>query len=72
MKYVITFHSVHFVMKAEALLKKEHIPVHLIPIPRHVSSDCGIALEVSENNRERIIKILENNQFNIESIHEIL
>lgn len=69
MRYVITFRSVHFAMKAEALLKREHIPVQLIPIPRTISSDCGIALEVSEDDREKTKELLENNQFTIESIH---
>jgi hypothetical protein len=58
-------------MKAEALLKKEHIPAQLIPIPRSISSDCGIALEVSEADKERIMKLLEENEFNIEEVHAV-
>jgi hypothetical protein len=57
-------------MKAEALLKKEHIPVQLIPIPRTISSDCGIALEVSQGDKERIKRLLKDNELNIDEIHE--
>lgn len=41
---IAIFHSVHRVMKAEKVLKKAHLDVMLIPTPRQLSSDCGLAL----------------------------
>ena len=46
MKHVITLESVHFVMKAEKILRDEGISVRLVPTPREISSDCGMSLEV--------------------------
>jgi hypothetical protein len=42
--YVAIFNSIHRVMKAEKLLKERRLPITLIPVPRTLKSDCGLAL----------------------------
>ena len=44
MKCVLLFESVYQVMKAEKLLKGKGFTVDLIPVPREISSDCGVAI----------------------------
>ena len=56
--YVAIFNSVHKVMKAEKLLKKESIPMLLIPAPRSLSSDCGLAIRYAPAERQRIETLL--------------
>jgi len=56
--YVAVFHSVHRVMKAEKLLKQEKIDVLLIPTPRQLSSDCGLAIRYNEEARSRVDALL--------------
>ncbi len=41
---VILFDSVHHALKAEKMLKKNDIVFKLIPVPKHISSDCGVCL----------------------------
>ncbi|MDX2481940.1 MAG: DUF3343 domain-containing protein [Desulfuromusa sp.] len=41
---VAIFHSVHRVMKAEKVLKARCLNVLLIPAPRQLSADCGMAI----------------------------
>jgi hypothetical protein len=41
---VALFRSVHHALLAEKLLKEAGIPCKLIPIPRNLSSDCGVCL----------------------------
>ena len=41
---VAIFHSVHRVMKAEKILKGQQLNVLLIPAPRQLSADCGMAI----------------------------
>ena len=48
-KIIFIFDSVHYVLKAEKVLKKENIPCELIPVPREISSDCGMALAIDES-----------------------
>lgn len=51
--FVAIFNSVHRVMKAEKLLKKERVPMLLIPAPRSLSSDCGLAIRYAAADRSR-------------------
>lgn len=36
--------SIHFVLKAEERLKKAGIAHDVVPVPRRISSDCGMAI----------------------------
>lgn len=41
---VLIFHSIHRVMKAEKALLKKGLEILLIPVPRTLSADCGMAI----------------------------
>lgn len=41
---VVLFQSVNGALLAEKLLKKKGIVYKLIPVPRNLSSDCGVCL----------------------------
>lgn len=56
---MLLFFSVSGAMKAERLLRQVGIYYKLIPIPRHLSSDCGIALKFKEDDEARILSVLE-------------
>lgn len=42
--HVVVFHSVHKVMQAESRLKEGGLAVRLIPAPRLITADCGLAI----------------------------
>lgn len=42
--YVMLFKAVSYALKAEKILKTEGLPHKLIPVPRQISSDCGVCL----------------------------
>ncbi len=65
MKYVFLFESVHRVMKAEKLLKGKGIKIDLIPVPREISSDCGVAIELSAESEEKALLILRENRISV-------
>jgi hypothetical protein len=52
------FNSAHRVMKAEDLLKGLSLPVLLIPAPRALSTDCGLALRFSDDENKNIMQAL--------------
>ena len=56
--FVAIFNSVHRVMKAEKLLKKEKLGMLLIPAPRALSSDCGLAIRYGAADRRQIEAVL--------------
>jgi len=56
---VAIFHSIHRVMKAEKILKAAKLEILLIPVPRQLSSDCGLAIRFSASQREALEKELD-------------
>jgi len=44
---VAIFNSIHRVMKAEKALKQAGVDILLIPVPRQLASDCGLAIRYS-------------------------
>lgn len=56
--YVAIFNSVHRVMHAEKLLKERRLPILMIPAPRTLKSDCGLALRYAENDRPAVEQVL--------------
>lgn len=58
MRCVLLFHSIHQVMKAEKLLKGQNLEIDLIPVPREISSDCGVAIELPFEVKEEALHLI--------------
>ncbi|MCU0581690.1 MAG: DUF3343 domain-containing protein [Syntrophales bacterium] len=56
---VVLFHSVTHAMKAEKLLKAAGLTIKLIPVPKHISSDCGVCLRFPREQQEAVVAALE-------------
>jgi hypothetical protein len=57
-EYVAIFNSIHRVMKAEKTLKELRLPILLIPAPRTLTSDCGLAIRYAAADREAVEQAL--------------
>lgn len=44
-EYIFIFNSIHRVMKAERILKEKGVIFKLMPVPRQLSSDCGLSIK---------------------------
>lgn len=58
--FVAIFNSIHRVMKAEKLLKGERLPILLIPAPRALTSDCGLAIRYAASDRDTVEGALQS------------
>jgi hypothetical protein len=67
---VMLFKAVSYVLKAEKILKKEGLPHKLIPVPKHISSDCGICLRFEPAMQNKIEAALLN-KVEVEEIREL-
>jgi hypothetical protein len=67
---VILFKAVSYALKAEKILKAEGIPHKVIPVPKHISSDCGICLRFHPATRDKIEAALLN-KVEMEEIREL-
>jgi len=52
--YVAIFNSIHRVMEAERLLKQRQLKILLIPAPRALAADCGLAIRYAEDVRGEV------------------
>jgi len=68
---VMLFYSTSSALQAEKLLKREGVATKLIPVPRHLSSDCGISLRFDGLEEARVRVILEKGQVEIQGIYPV-
>lgn len=66
---VAIFHSIHRVMKAEKVLKGQRLPILLIPAPRALHADCGLAIRYAAADREAVEGLLTAEGLVPEEIH---
>ena len=66
---VILFPSIYFALRAEKKSKEKGLSVRLIPVPRHLSSDCGVCLRISWEQRETIESLLKKEGVKMEGMH---
>ena len=55
--YFFLFHTIHDVLKAESRLKSEGRLFELVPVPRILSSDCGVCI-TSPTPSDDIVSLL--------------
>lgn len=68
--YVAIFHSIHRVLKAEKILKHHRVDFLLIPVPRQLTSDCGLALRFSPETKTSLLEVLEDEGLMPAELHQ--
>ncbi len=68
---VILVYSTSYAIRAEKVLQKAAIRSKLIPVPRHLSSDCGVCVRVARADREAALEALAAHGVEIEGAHEL-
>ena len=63
MKYYILFPSSTEAMKADAKLASSGVSYEIVPVPKAISSECGICVR-SEADLDVLLKILEGVRIN--------
>ncbi|MCL6431112.1 MAG: DUF3343 domain-containing protein [Anaerolineae bacterium] len=56
---VVLFDSVQAAIQAEHAARAEGIAAKLIPVPRHLSTDCGMALRIPRSEELQVRALLE-------------
>lgn len=56
---LFTFPSTHQALKAEKVLQAAGLEGRLLPMPREISSLCGLALEVDRAEEDRALALLK-------------
>jgi hypothetical protein len=69
LKSVLLLESIHQVIRVEKLLKARGLRIDLIPIPREISSDCGMAVELPLDAETEALRILEENRIPVRDLY---
>lgn len=57
-QFLAIFNSAHRVMKAECILKRCGLEILLIPAPRALSTDCGLAIRYNSDLNNSVLQAL--------------
>lgn len=68
---VVLFPSASYAVRAEQALQQAGIQSKMIPTPRRLSSDCGVALRFERAERDRVLAALAEHQVPIHAIHDV-
>lgn len=68
---VVLFYSTSAAIRAEKLTKGAGLKVKLIPVPRQLSSDCGISLRFEWAQADEVRSVLEEKGLETQGIHRI-
>lgn len=66
---LISFFASHHALRAETVLKRNGLAGQLIPGPRELSPNCGVALRFDYAERENVVTILAAKSVRIDGIH---
>jgi len=66
---ILIFRGTHQVLSAEKRLKRAKVPMRLIPVPRRLTSDCGLAIRVPLVEKDRAREILSAARLLPVSVH---
>jgi hypothetical protein len=68
---VLLFYSTSWAVRAEKVLQGAGLEVKLIPVPRHLSSDCGVALRFEWPHIEEVRSLLETAGVEVDGFHQM-
>ncbi|HDP98045.1 MAG TPA: DUF3343 domain-containing protein [bacterium] len=68
---VILVDSTSHAMRIERLLNSADIDCKMIPVPRQLSSDCGVCVRVRFDDVDRVKKQLEHDRVEFQVIYDI-
>ncbi|MDS1029239.1 DUF3343 domain-containing protein [Bacillota bacterium LX-D] len=66
---VATFHSYYTALRFEKSLKFFGIAVRLVPVPRKISSSCGVSAKFPVELKEKVISLAANQNLEYDKIY---
>lgn len=67
--FMITFPSVHHALRFESKMKETGISFQLVPVPREISSSCGVAARVDFVEEDTLVDTVDNLKLEYDSIY---
>jgi hypothetical protein len=64
----ILVYSTSHAIRIEKMLKEQKVVGKLIPVPRQLSSDCGVCIRIARNERETARAVILASRIEIQDI----
>ncbi|OHB69886.1 MAG: hypothetical protein A2V70_02360 [Planctomycetes bacterium RBG_13_63_9] len=68
--WVVLFDSIHFVLAAERVFRERGVWCDLVPVPRDLSSDCGMVIEFRRQDLAAVRTILEDPRLGQQRVYQ--
>jgi hypothetical protein len=65
----ILFFTSNHAFRAEKVLIGANIACKLVPVPRHLSSECGVCIRIDQSAQESAKEILKTSHVEIDRVH---
>lgn len=72
LKVLFTFSTTTAAMAMENLCRQENLPGRLIPVPRSITADCGMAWSAPAAERRRLEHAAEDHGLALAAVYELL
>ena len=69
LKHIVTFHTTSAAMEMEDVCREENLNGRLIPLPKCISADCGLAWCSDIKESGSVEKLLEEKGLPFQGIH---
>ena len=66
---LITFFGSYHAIRAETVLKRSGYAAQLIPGPKELSPNCGVALRFEYDRRDEVLAVLTEKRVRIDAVH---
>lgn len=70
-KIVISFHTTADAIHFEKLAMHGNISGKIIPAPREITADCGLAWSSPVMEKENLLSLIQAEHLEVEGIHEL-
>jgi len=68
---LFTFYSTHLALAFERELKSSEINVKITPVPRQISSSCGLSGRINDQDLETVKGVCSEKDIEYEDIYQI-
>jgi hypothetical protein len=65
----ITFKSVSYAIKFESIIKKHDITIKIIPVPRSISSSCGLCVRFDMGDKDKLEDIINKSKLEYSNLY---
>jgi hypothetical protein len=68
---IATFETTHMALLFERTMRSQGLKVKIVPVPRSLSSSCGLACRYPCDEHDRVIRLAEEHKIDVSGYHRV-